>query len=47
MVSLMSKMYCPKCKKEVTVTKKMWSTYICDECSTIIQSDKGIDKVNG
>ena len=38
--------YCPKCKKDVPVTVRMWNTVICTICNTIISSDKGIDKVN-
>ena len=38
--------YCPRCKKDVQVSIKMWNTVICNECNTIISSDKGIDQVN-
>ena len=38
--------YCPRCKKDVQVNIKVWNTVICTICSTVISSDKGIDKVN-
>ena len=38
-------MECPKCKKAVKATKKMFNTYVCDECGTIISSDYSMDKV--
>ena len=42
---MIEKLYCMKCEKDVAVTKKMWNTYICDECGTIVQSDIGIENL--
>ncbi len=38
--------YCKKCGKDVKASIKMWNTIVCDECNTIISSNKGIERFN-
>ena len=39
--------YCPTCKEDRKVVKKVFNTIICTQCNTIISSKHHMDKVNG